>query len=221
MSAGGATADGGGPAATPVAEVLGVDPAARPRDVAGVVLTPGASAGRDHRTLVALEAALAPLPVLRLDFPNQSRGSRAPERPEAAVPHLREHATAFAAELGTTTDRLVLGGRSFGGRMSSLVASEGMPLAGLVLLSYPLHPPGRPDDLRVAHLPDVTVPVLAVSGLRDPFGAPDELRTHLAGVAGPLTLAFVPGDHSPTDDVAVATVVRAWLLGDAPGDRAS
>lgn len=187
--------------------------AGRPHDVAGVVLTPGAGADRDHRTLVALEQALAPLPVLRLNFPNRERGSRAPDRPEVAVAHLREQATAFAARLGVGTDRLVLGGRSFGGRMSSMAVAQGLPVAGLVLLSYPLHPPGRPDRLRVDHLPDVTVPVLAVSGQRDPFGSPEELTTHLATVRGPLTTVFVTGDHSPKDDAAVAAVVRDWIVG--------
>ena len=186
-----------------------------PVDVAGVVLTPGAGADRDHRTLVALEAALAPLPVLRLNFPNRERGSRAPDRPEAAIAHLRAHATAFAGTLGVGTERLVLGGRSFGGRMSSMAVAQGFPVAGLVLLSYPLHPPGRPDRLRVEHLPDVAAPVLAVSGRRDPFGSPDELTTHLSTVRGPLTTVFVTGDHSPKDDAAVTTAVRDWLLGPA------
>lgn len=187
----------------------------RPVDVAGVVLTPGAGADRDHRTLVALEAALAPLPVLRLSFPNRERGSSAPDRPEVAVAHLRERAAAFAETLGVGTERLVLGGRSFGGRMSSLAVAQGLPAAGLVLLSYPLHPPGRPDRLRVEHLPDVAVPVLAVSGRRDPFGSPEELTTHLSTVRGALTTVFVTGDHSPKDDAAVTSAVRDWLLGPA------
>ncbi|MBT0993955.1 dienelactone hydrolase [Cellulomonas sp. DKR-3] len=182
----------------------------RPQDVAGVVLTPGAGADRDHRTLVALEAALAPLPVLRLHFPNRERGSRAPDRPEVAVAHLRERVEAWADELGVPAARLVLGGRSFGGRMSSLAVAQGQPAAGLLLLSYPLHPPGRPETLRTAHLPEIGVPVLAVSGARDPFGTPDELAQHLAAVAGPLELVVVPGDHSPADPPVVAAVT-AWL----------
>lgn len=195
---------------------MGGDDVARgPVGVAGVVLTPGAGADRDHRTLVALEGALAPLPVLRLNFPHRDRGSSAPDRPEVAVAHLRERAAAFAATLGVGTERLVLGGRSFGGRMSSMAVAQGLPVAGLVLLSYPLHPPGRPDRLRVEHLPDVTVPVLAVSGTRDPFGSPDELATHLATIRGPLTTVLVAGDHSPKDDAAVAAIVRDWLLGTA------
>ena len=66
----------------------------------------------------------------------------------------------------------MLGGRSFGGRMCSMAVAEGLPAAGLVLLSYPLHPPGRPDKLRVAHLPELRVPVLAVSGTPTPSAPP-------------------------------------------------
>src|SRR5690606_29435219 len=76
---------------------------------------------------------------------------------------------------------------------------------------YPLHPPGKPERLRVEHLPDVAVPVLAVSGLRDPFGTPEELVRHLTAVRGPVSTIFVPGAHTPTDDAAVATAVVEWL----------
>ncbi|MDM7829760.1 alpha/beta hydrolase family protein [Cellulomonas edaphi] len=182
------------------------------RELAGVLLAPGASAGRDSPALVAVEAALAPLPVRRVDLPNRLRGSSAPDRPEAAVAYLRTQADDLAAELGVTRDRIALGGRSFGGRMASMAVAQGQPAAGLALLSYPLHPPGQPDRLRTAHLPDVDVPVLAVSGLRDAFGTPDELRAHLAAVRGPLSTVFVTGDHSPRDHDAVAAAVRSWVL---------
>ncbi len=171
-----------------------------PADVAGVLLTPGASATRDHATLVALDAALSPhVAVRRADVP----------RGRAAVDRVRDEAEAFAAELGVSTERLVVGGRSFGGRMASVAVAEGLPAAGLLLLSYPLHPPGQPDRLRTAHLPDVRVPVLAVSGERDPFGTPDELAAHLASLGGPWTLALVPGTHAPRD-TAVVAAVRLW-----------
>lgn len=189
--------------------VLRAGPA--PVDVAGVLLAPGAGATRDHRTLVALDDALAAtgLPVRRVDLP---RGAK------AAPARVREETAAFAAELGVATDRLVIGGRSFGGRMCSMAAADGLAVAGLLLLSYPLHPPGRPDTLRVAHLPQVDVPVLAVSGATDPFGTPDELADHLATVSGPVTLVLVPGAHAPGDAPVVAAA-RGWLgsHGD-PGD---
>ncbi len=92
-----------------------------------------------------------------------------------------------------------------------MAVAQGQPAAGLVLLSYPLHPPGRPEQLRIEHLPSIDVPVLAISGERDPFGTPDELRTHLAAVSGPVTTVFVPGTHSPSNNAAVAQIVRDWL----------
>lgn len=180
--------------------------------VAGLLLTPGASGGRDSRTLVALEHALAPLPVRRVEFPNRAAGRRAPDRPAVAVPHVRAEADRFADELGVPADHVVLGGRSFGGRMCSMAVAEGQPAAGLVLLSYPLHPPGRPDQLRIEHLPAVGVPVLAVSGGRDPFGSPEELSRHLSAVPGPLDLVTVAGAHAPADGGVVEAVVE-WLAG--------
>ncbi len=178
---------------------------------AGVLLAPGAGGGRDDRTLVAVEAALAPLPVRRIEFPHRAAGIKAPDRPPAAIAHLRAEAAAFADELGVPTDRLVLGGRSFGGRMCSMAVADGFPAAGLVLLSYPLHPPGKPDRLRVEHLPPIEIPVLVVSGERDPFGTPDELTAAFSSVAGPVATVFVPGNHSPRDEKRVAAAVRDWL----------
>lgn len=186
-------------------------PTTPPGPVAGLLLFPGAGADRDHRTLVAVEQALAPLPVRRADFPGRAAGRKAPERPPVAIAHVRAEADRFASDLGVTPDRVLLGGRSFGGRMASMAVAEGQPSAGLVLLSYPLHPPGKPDRLRVEHLPDVHVPVLAVSGERDPFGTPAELTAHLATLDGPFQLVLVPGDHAPRDDGRVADAVARWI----------
>lgn len=196
-------------------------PATRPgsaRPVAGVLLTPGAGASRDHRSLVAVEEALAslpePVPVRRVDFPYRLAGRRMPDRPPVAVAHVREQAEDLAAELGTTTDRLVLGGRSYGGRMCSMAVAEGLPAAGLVLISYPLHPPGKPDRLRVEHLPDVRVPTLVVQGRTDPFAAPAELTEHLAALPGPVTRVELPGAHDlKGQDAAVCDALVAWLDG--------
>ena len=147
---------------------------------AGLLLTPGAGADRDHHTLVAVEKAVeeavadrvAPLPVRRVDFPYRIAGKRMPDRAPVAVAHLVEEAARFAAEEGFAPDRLVLGGRSYGGRMCSMAVAESLPAAGLVLLSYPLHPPGKPEKLRVEHFGSITVPVLFVSGTTDPSAPP-------------------------------------------------
>ncbi|MTD15281.1 dienelactone hydrolase [Nakamurella sp. YIM 132087] len=178
-----------------------------------MILTPGAGAGRDNRTLVTLEQKLSPLPCRRLDFPYRTAGKKMPDRPPVAVSFLREQAGAFAAELGVPGDRLLLGGRSYGGRMCSMAVAEGVPAAGLVLLSYPLHPPGKPENLRIAHFPDITVPVLFVSGRADPFGTPDEFEHHVAAIPARVTVTWVNGGHSPTADGLVAELVAEWIAG--------
>jgi uncharacterized protein len=175
--------------------------------VAGVLLTPGASATRESPALVAVEEAVAPLPVVRIDLPSG-------RKPSFIVQTVVDEAEAFAASLGVGTGSLVLGGRSMGGRMCSMAVAEGLPAAGLALMSYPLHPPGRPEKLRVEHLPDVRVPCLFVSGSKDPFGTPDELTAATARIGGPVTHHWLEGvGHAPRTHAAVAAVVADWIAG--------
>lgn len=176
---------------------------ARAPKPAGLLVTPGASADRDSRTLVALEEGLD-LPVERITI--RSRAARKVHE------QLREDMGDFADRLGVDTSELVIGGRSFGGRMCSMLAAAGEPIAGLVLLSYPLHPPGKPDELRIDHFADIAVPTLFVSGTKDPFASPEELERHAKAVKGPVELVFLEGEpHSPRDDDAVVKAVAAWL----------
>src|SRR5262249_57714190 len=95
-----------------------------------------------------------------------------------------EEAGVVGAESGIRPGSLALGGRSMGGRMCSMAVSEGLPARALVLISYPLHPPGKPENLRVDHFPNLDVPCLFVSGTKDPFGSPDELETHAKAIPG-------------------------------------
>ena len=183
--------------------------------VGGLFLTPGAGSSREHPSLVALERALAPLPVERHDFPYRRAGKKAPDRAPKAIADLQEAVPAFAARAGIDPASIVLGGRSFGGRMCSMAVAEGLPAAGLVLISYPLHPPGKPEKLRIEHLPQLAVPCLFVSGTRDPFGSPDELTAHLGAIPGPVTTVWIEGkghDLKGADQQIVDAVV-AWLAG--------
>ena len=91
--------------------------------VSGVLLFPGAGSGSDHPSLIAIEEKLSPLPVRRNDFEYRIEGRKAPDRPRKLISRVRECADAFAVELGTPTSQLVLGGRSMGGRMCSMVAA--------------------------------------------------------------------------------------------------
>lgn len=179
---------------------------------AGLLLTHGAGGDRTHHGLVALDEGLD-LPVERVDFPYRREGRRAPDRAGKILPFIEAEAAAFARRLGAEPGDLVLGGRSFGGRMCSMAVAEGLPAAGLVLLSYPLHPPGKPERLRVDHFGALTVPCLFVSGERDPFGSPEELAAHLGAIPGEVTVRFVPGGHDPrpASDEEIVAITSAWI----------
>ncbi len=183
------------------------------RGPAAVLLFPGAGSAASHPSLVAIEAALAPLPVHRADFPYRREGRRAPDRAPKLLACVREEAGLLADRSGVAPAQIVLGGRSMGGRICSIAVAEGLPAAGLVLISYPLHPPGKPEKLRVEHLPSLDLPCLFISGTRDAFGAPAELEAHTATIAGPVTHVWLEGkghDLKGADEV-VAHAVRKWI----------
>lgn len=191
------------------------------RKPAGVVLFPGAGSSADHPSLVAIEEALAPIPVLRVDFPYRRAGRRAPDRAPVLLACVRDEVRAFAKTLGVPTSRLVIGGRSMGGRMCSMAAADTddpLKVAGLILVSYPLHPPAKPEKLRTEHLPGITVPTLCISGTKDTFGSPAELRRHFRRVKGDVTWSLIEKkghDLKGCDDVIAATVSE-WLKSARP-----
>lgn len=182
------------------------DPSGRP--TAGLILTPGASATRDHSQLVALDDALTALGVFveRIDLP---RTSSAPRHVRA----ITEAAGVLAERSGLATDRIFLGGRSLGGRMCSMAVAEGLPAAGLLLVSYPLHPPGRPEKSRAGHFPAIRVPTLFVSGTKDAFGTPGELEAASASLSGEVFHFWVhSADHGLRGkDGVVAEAATQWM----------
>ncbi len=185
-----------------------------------MLLWPGAGSAADHPSLVALAEAVegSGRVVERVDFPYRLAGRRAPDRAPVLMASVRAEVAARCDRLGVGPSEVVVGGRSMGGRICSMVAAgaDGEPplgVAGVVLLAYPLHPPGRPDRLRTDHLGDLRVPTLFVSGDRDPFGTPEELAAAQALVAGPVTSVTLPGarhELARVDD-AVAAAVVDWL----------
>ena len=183
--------------------------------VSGLLLTPGAGSNRDHPGLVALEDRLAPLPVERMDFPYRKAGRHFPDRAPVLVQAVRDGVVAMAANRGVDPDRLVLGGRSMGGRMCSMAVADGLPAVGLVLVGYPLHPPKKPENLRVAHFGAIDVPCLFVSGDRDEFGSPDEFDEHLGAINAPVTVVRLPGKRHDLRGVdgAVCDAVASWVGG--------
>ena len=180
---------------------------------AAVLLTPGAGSDRDHHTLLALEASLAPLPCVRLDFPYRLAGRPFPDRAPVLIAHIVKAVHQLGQDHAVCPAEVLLIGRSMGGRMCSMAVAEGLDAAGLVLLSYPLHPPGKPDKLRIAHLPRVAVPCLFISGSKDNFATPEELSAATALVAGSVTQQFIPGAGHPLDrqDAELCGRVAEWL----------
>ncbi len=200
-----------------------------------VLLLPGAGGSLDSAPLVALAemVAAAGFPVVRANLPHHERGARAP-RAETSVPAVGRVLAAAREELGDG-DRQdwVLGGRSYGSRVASMAVAGGLPAAGVLCSGYPLHPPGRPDRLRVAHWPDIGVPVLFVQGDADPMADLELLDQHRGKLPRRSTLVVVPGgDHTlrvtrtrSPDGIAldpavalhqVAEEVATWLGGLEP-----
>ncbi len=178
-----------------------------------VLLFPGAGSSAASPSLVAIEETLAPLVVRRADFPYRREGRRAPDRAPKLLACVVEEAGLLAASADVSPNRIVLGGRSMGGRICSMAVADGLPAAGLVLISYPLHPPGRPDRLRIEHLPSLEVPCLFVSGDRDAFGKPEELEAHTTAIPGPVTHVWIEGKRHDLKgcEQRVAEVVADWV----------
>ena len=167
-----------------------------PEDGPTVVLAHGAGAAMDSPFLNIVAAGLgaAGLRAVRFEFPYMRRRRetgerRAPDREPALRAAWKEAIDALGGG-----ERLVIGGKSLGGRMASLVADE-VGVRGLVCLGYPFHPPDRPDRLRTAHLHDLRTPTLIVQGTRDPFGTPGEVAGYDLSPAIRL-LWLEDGDHS-------------------------
>jgi len=167
-------------------------------DAVTLILGHGAGAPQTHPWMVAMAEAIAGrgLRVVTFNFLYMEGKRRVPDRPPVLEATWRAAIDAVRARFGG--GRLFIGGKSMGGRIATMVAAgEGVDVAGLVLLGYPLHPPGKPQQLRTAHLPRVRAPMLFVQGSRDAFGGPEELAPFLAGMpAGTRLFAIDGGDHS-------------------------
>jgi len=203
---------------------------AAPQKAAGItaIFGHGAGAGQTSSFMVsfASELALRGVDAVTFNFLYTECGRRVPDTNDkleecyrAVIETIRKH-----EKFGRS--RLVVGGKSMGGRIASQVAADDAgDLAGLILLGYPLHPPGRPDRLRAKHLSDIKAPMLFVQGSRDTFGTPGELQPLIRKLKPPTKLYVVPGgDHSfkvpkssgiPQAEVyrAVYDRIETWLRG--------
>ena len=202
--------------------------ARRPVDRA-VLLAHGAGSDMQAAALVAVADALANVGVasLRFNYPYRTAGKNAPDRPKVLDAATREAAAELARRAKLAPDRLVLGGRSMGGRYCSQVVGaeeDPVPALGLALLGYPLHAAGRPEQPRADHFPRLRVPILFVSGTRDSMAAKPDLTKAARTVKGKVTLYWIDtADHGyrplkssgrTSADVAeeVGTVVTEWVV---------
>ena len=166
-----------------------------------VLLAHGAGSDRSAPALVAVADALEAkgIPSLRFDFPYRRAGRKAPDRPPVLLAAVREAAAELSRQTGLPPERLVLGGRSMGGRYCSMAvgdADDPLPALGLLLLGYPLHPAGKPDNLRVEHFSRLKVPVLFLSGDRDALAGKADLEHWAETIPGPVDLHWLTGgDH--------------------------
>jgi predicted alpha/beta-hydrolase family hydrolase len=189
---------------------------ARPADapIGLMMLGHGAGGGVNaHDLRLASEVALgAGLTVALVEQPYRVAGRRAPAPPaqvDAAWRTVAEHLHGEEGDLP-----LIVGGRSFGGRVACRT-SEHVEASGVLCLAFPLHPPGRPERSRLDELTSVTVPTLVVQGDRDPFGVPDP-----ATLPSGITLVVVSGDHSLRKDApAIRAAISDWLRAVIPGLR--
>jgi hypothetical protein len=179
----------------------------------GLVLTHGAGGNCRDPLLVAVAEAFAAagLVVLRCDLPYRQARPSGPPAPAAASRDRAGLRRALQVLTPLAPRRLVLGGKSYGGRQASLLAAEDATVAAaLLLLSYPLHPPGRPADLRSEHLPRLRVPTLFVHGARDPFGTLEELEAARNLIPARTALLVAAGGH----DLGWASSGAAGLPGE-------
>lgn len=203
--------------------------AAADRLPATLIMAHGAGADQQSPFMTRYTSGLAArgLSVVTFNFLYTEQRRRAPDRP-AMLEQCWRAVVDAVVERVTPGTRLFGGGKSMGGRIASqATAADGAdsPLAGLIFLGYPLHPPGRPETKRDAHLPRIRLPMLFVQGGRDSFGSPDELKPTLRTLGHDARLYTVDGgDHSFTVpkrwpkaqdevDAMAQDAVRAWVEG--------
>ena len=182
----------------------------------GLVLFPGAGSDAQHSALIAIEQAVAPMPTLRVDFPYRLAGKKFPDKSPVLIACVKDAVRTFAAQLKCATSQIVIGGRSMGGRMCTMAASDEidpLEVLGVACIGYPLHPPKKPDNLRTEHFGNLHNPLLFISGTRDEFGTPEELELAWKLLPNRPTVQMIEkGRHELRGaDPQVADFVAQWL----------
>ena len=179
----------------------------------GIVLTHGAGSNADAPLLVSLAAALVERgwAVSRVNLAYRVRRPTGPPHPSGAAADRASLAEAVAELQSSTGLPVFAGGHSYGGRQATMLAAEQPSLVrGLLILSYPLHPPAQPDKPRTAHLPSLRTPSLFVSGTKDEFGTPQELEGALALVPAAHELVLLKGCGHSLPPKTANEIAEAW-----------
>jgi len=181
-----------------VSAVIAYPPGHRPGATPAVVLAHGAGNDMTNPLLSGVHQGLAQrgLVAVKFNFPYTEQGRRAPDRAPVLEACYRAVIDTIRADPALTPQTLIIGGKSMGGRMASHLAAQGVAVAGLLFLGYPLHPAGRPDKLRVAHLTAISAPMLFFAGTRDALCSLDLLREALAKLPRATLHVIEGGDHS-------------------------
>ena len=180
-----------------------------------LVLTHGAGSNATAPQLVAIAETLAAsgISVLRCDLPFRQARPHGSPSPSSAPRDRAGLARAVALMRARSRGRIFLGGHSYGGRQSSMLVAEQPALAAaLLLLSYPLHPPGKPENLRVAHFPQLAIPTFFIQGTRDPFGSVEEMTAALQLIRAPHKLTLIEGTGHDLGGKRSATKVAGIAL---------
>jgi predicted alpha/beta-hydrolase family hydrolase len=170
----------------------------------------GAGSHMDHRSMLELSRLLRShrFDVVRFNFLYREKGARAPDRMPKLQACFRAVADEARGEAGSK--KLVIGGRSMGGRVASMLAAEGFACDGVLLLAYPLHPAGQAEKLRDEHLPRIRVPVFCVNGTRDALCSRDLMERAIDGLG--WRMQWLEGkDHAFAVNAEVAAAASQWL----------
>lgn len=212
----------------PARKVAATSYPAGKQQTAGItlILAHGAGAGQGSPFMVNYATALSQrgIDIVTFDFPYMEERRRLPDPKDKLEGCYRAVIAAVLQRMASGRGRLAIGGKSMGGRIASQVAAGDLPeVSGLVFLGYPLHPPGKPDQLRDKHLLAIKAPMLFVQGERDTFGTPAELKPIIGKLKAPVELFEIAGgDHSfkvpkkggvPQEDVhkAIQGRIDRWL----------
>jgi predicted alpha/beta-hydrolase family hydrolase len=178
----------------------------------GMVLTHGAGSNAEAHLLKALSEAFAAqgILVMRYDLPYREARPHGPPFPAQAAAD-REGVRAASAEMRARAPRVIAAGHSYGGRQSSMAAAEDSRMAdALLLLSYPLHPPRKPEQIRTAHFGQLRTPAFFVHGSRDPFGSAEEMTAAIAMIPARTELMLVEGAPHGLSVAAVPQIVQRF-----------